>query len=233
MIRLFAAFAFADEAELGFDLGMKPVPDNPGQFDITVHPSDAEESPRTFRTVELLSSFGAEPLRGRGTRVFKAIELDESENPKGQHVVLKDIWIDSDRMREGNILTELYEAAEENDKPLVLKYFLTAIFHGDVRTISDSPDDTAKCIMRGLNIDPDRGQQFVLQHTPVLPPNEKGSGSAVLREACQVPVYRPRIIYAPKTHYRIVFAEICKPIDDISSLSDVMSLLSEAARGAF
>lgn len=230
MIRLFAAFAYGDEAELGFDPTIEPVPGNLGQFVITVHPHNAEHHPRKFRTVETLSSYGAEPFRGRGTRVFKAIELDGIGNPKGQHVVLKDIWIDSDHTREGDILAALYDAADEDDKPLVRRYFLTAIFHGDVRTKLDSLDDTAECIMRGLNIAPDHGPQFVLQHAPVLQEEEKPSRSASLRALSYIPFPRPG---AHKTHYRIVFKEICEPIDLIPRLSNVMSVLSEAVRGAF
>jgi hypothetical protein len=50
------------------------------------------------REVETISSYGADPLRGRGTCVFEAIEIDSDGGQKGSHVVLKDIWIDSDRM---------------------------------------------------------------------------------------------------------------------------------------
>jgi hypothetical protein len=48
--------------------------------------------------------------------------------------VLKDTWIDSDRTREGNILASLHAAANDEDKQLVEKHFLTTICHGDVWT---------------------------------------------------------------------------------------------------
>lgn len=56
---------------------------------------------RRFWTTKTISSYGVEPLRGRGTRVFEAIEIDVHDREKGLPVVLKDIWIDHDRTREG------------------------------------------------------------------------------------------------------------------------------------
>ncbi|KAF9513935.1 hypothetical protein BS47DRAFT_1362032 [Hydnum rufescens UP504] len=109
LVELFAAFAFADRASLGFDPTMMRAPGDPSQFIIT--------KDRRFRTRKILSSFGAEPLRGRGTRVYEAIGVDEHGKEMGDPVVLKDIWIDHDRMREGTILARLYD---EEDKKLSL-----------------------------------------------------------------------------------------------------------------
>jgi len=77
--------------------------------------------------------------------------------------VLKDIWVDSDRMREGNILALLHAAANDEDKQLLEKHFLTTICHGDVWTELDILDDTANALMRGLNITPGRDSLFKLQ----------------------------------------------------------------------
>ncbi|KAF9503667.1 hypothetical protein BS47DRAFT_778303 [Hydnum rufescens UP504] len=116
LVELFAAFAFADRASLGFDSTMMRAPGDPSQFIITVHSNDNKKD-RRFRTRKILSSFGAEPLRGRGTRVYEAIGVDEHGKEMGDPVVLKDIWIDHDRMREGTILAQLYD---EEDKKLSL-----------------------------------------------------------------------------------------------------------------
>ena len=94
----------------------------PTEFIIDVH---------DFRATKILSSYGAEPLRGRGTRVFEAFELDERGQKKGTAVVLKVIWIDNDRAREGSILAQLY-VADAEDKKLLKTYFLTAVRDGDV-----------------------------------------------------------------------------------------------------
>ena len=142
-------FAFADERSLGFDPTIKRVPGHPTQF--TFQPTHHQESRRRFRTKSTISSFGAEPLRSRGTRVFKAIEIDDLDREKGSHVVLKDTWIDTDRIREGDILAQLYDEAQGDDKLLVEKYFLTTVCHGDVQLNSEAVDDTKQGLMRGLN----------------------------------------------------------------------------------
>ena len=127
--------------------------------------------------------------------------------------MLKDTWADGDCMREGKIFESLYEAADSEDKQLIEKYFLTIVAHGDVWTEANIVDNTANGLMRGLNIslDHDPSSAFKLEYK----------------------FFYSRQKYTHMTHYRIVFAEICKRIDDISSLSGVMSVLSEAARGAF
>ena len=68
--------------------------------------------------------------------------MDKLGREQGSNVVLKDIWIDKDRMREGVILAQLYDEAKGNNKDLMQKYFLTAICHGDVRSDPDIFDDT-------------------------------------------------------------------------------------------
>ena len=218
MIKLFAAFAFAEERFLGFDTTIQPVTGDRRQFDITVHPHNDKENSRTFRTIRVISSYGAEPIRGRGARVFEAVELDRNGEPNGPHVVLKDMWIDSDRMREGTILTSLYEAAEDEDKRLVEKHSLTTICHGDVWTEVDILDDTANALMRGFSIASGHDSHFELPWTPY--PYRLHSSHSRLR-------------YADKTHYRIVFKEICITIGHIRSLPDVMVVLVETVAGSF
>jgi hypothetical protein len=152
--------------------------------------------------------------------------LDENGKPTGAHVVLKDTWIDDDRVREGEVLSSLLEGANSEDKELVKQYFLTTITHGDVWMGLGNRDDTANCLMRGLEIDHN------LQHTPVFQ-DTLPSGSQSSWEMSRVQFLHPNRIYEPKTHYRIVFKEICKPIDTISSLPDVLDVLTETVSGAF
>jgi hypothetical protein len=171
-------------------------------------------------------------LRGRGTRVFEAIELDENGEPNGPRVVLKDIWIDSDRMREGDILSSLYESADGEDRRSVEKHFLTTICHGDVRTGNDMLDDTGKVLMRGLEIRPDCSL-FELQRNPIMQNSKRPSGSEGLRATIRVQVSNSHQRYEHKTHYRVVFKEIGTTIDNMTSLPDVMKVLKDTAGGAF
>ena len=220
MIKLFAAFAFAEERFLGFDTTIQPVTGDRRRFDITVHPHNDKENSRTFRTIRVISSYGAEPIRGRGTRVFEAVELDRNGEPNGPHVVLKDMWIDSDCMREGIILTSLYEAAEDEDKRLVERHFLTTICHGDVWTVVDIVDDTANALMRGFSIASGHDSHFEWQWTPYPYSSCLQSSHSCRR-------------YADKTHYRIVFKEICVTIERMPSIPDVMAILDQTVTGTF
>jgi hypothetical protein len=172
-------------------------------------------------------------LRGRGTRVFQAVELDGNGEPNGSGVVLKDFWIDSDRMREGNILRSLHKAADDADKKLVERHFLTTICHGDVR-IGPIFDDTANALMRGLEIPKDYGSLFKLQRHPIVQNFTPATGSEGLRATARVQnPNRRHQRYEHKTHYRIVFKEIGTAIDSMESFPDVMNVLKDIAGGAF
>jgi hypothetical protein len=126
-------------------------------------------------------------------------------------VVLKDTWIDSDLMREGNILALLHAEANDEDRQLVEKFFLTTVCHGDVWTELDLLDDTANALMRGLSISPDPDSLF--KRNPYGRSPEPPSG--------------------PKIHYRIVFKEKGIPLECIESLPDVMTVFVEIVSGAF
>ncbi|KAN0109363.1 hypothetical protein V8E52_009407 [Russula decolorans] len=228
LVKLFAAFAFADQTSLGFDPTIQPVTGGKGQFDITVHPHDDKQNPRKFRTMQSISLSGAEPLRGRGTRVFEAVEIDGNGNSTGSPVVIKDVWIDDDRNREGKIRALLDEDANDEDKQSAEEHFLTPICHGDVWVKINTPDDTTDALMRGLDVtrDPvlDRDWLFTLQQTPLSRTSTQASRSTSL-QAGSLPQDPQERTYAHKTHYRIVFKEKGIPIDRLRSLHDVMTAL--------
>ena len=230
MVKLFAAFAFADQTSLGFD---PTIQRNRGQFVITIHPDDDKQSPRRFQTRQIISSSGAESLLGRATRVFEAVEIDGSGNPNGSPVVLKDTWIDSNRTREGNVLALLHKEANCEDRKLIEKHFLTAICHGDVWTELHICDDTANSLMRGLDITSDHVSLFKLQVNPFMRTYESMSGSESSQESRRVRAPHSHLRYTHKTHYRIVFKEKGITIDRIRSLPKVMEVLSETVGGEF
>jgi hypothetical protein len=62
LVTLFAAFAFADKKLLGFDPTIDRIPGDPTQLIVTVHPDNSNKYLRRFRTTNIVSSFGAEPL---------------------------------------------------------------------------------------------------------------------------------------------------------------------------
>ncbi|KAF9506932.1 hypothetical protein BS47DRAFT_1399046 [Hydnum rufescens UP504] len=129
LVELFAAFAFADRRSLGFYATMW----------------ETEEIPHLANHILI---WCRTTPRTR-TRVFEAIEVEDGGKETRGPVVLKDIWIDHDRMREGDILTQLYNDVDGEDKRLAKKHFLTPICHGDVLVAPDTADDT-RDIMRRL-----------------------------------------------------------------------------------
>jgi hypothetical protein len=221
-----------DQDSLGFDSTIKPDPGNKGRFIITVHPDGEKQNPKRFQTTQILSLFQAEPIRGRGTRVYEAIEMDENGNSTGSHVVLKDTWIDSDRKREGSVLDSMRAAADGADTQLFDTHFLTKVYHGDVWIELDILDDTANGLMCGLNITSGQVSLFELQRRPVQR-SEPPSGSEGLRTMSSVKARDPDPRYVLKTHYRVVFKEICIPIYRIKSLPEVITVLSETVSGTF
>jgi hypothetical protein len=207
------------------------IPGEPKQFFITVHPDNDDKSVRRFRTKKIISSFGAEPLRGRGTRVFEAIEIDKHGNETSSAVVVKDIWIDHDRTREGTILAKLHAQADNEDKKLVEKFFLTTICHGDVWTEPGVLDDTENGLMRGLKLSTGgtfelQRKQLVLEKQPIPP------GSEGLREISRLPVPHPHLKYVHKTHYRVIFKEKGVTVDLVPSIPDIMTILTDTVSGA-
>ena len=146
--------------------------------------------------------------------------------------MLKDIWIDSDRTREGEILAKLLEDAKDEDKQLVERYFLTALFHGDVYTEPGVLDDTENGLMRGLTIPTGHDSQFKLQRKSFNQSDGPSTESKSL-DIHHLPGSRSHPKYAHKTHYRIVFKEQGTTIDRVKSLHEVMTVLTETAEGAF
>lgn len=199
-VKLFAAFTFADKKLLGFDPTIQRAKDSHNEFIIAVHPVNAKNNLRTFCTKSIISPYGAEQLRGRGTCIFKAIETDTNGTPKGSPVVLKDIWVDHDRTREGDILTLLHAEADDEDKRLVEKHFLTTICHGDVWAELNVLDDTENALMHGLIVTTDH--QFKLQRKHlVIPKHEPTSGLEGFQTISHLHTPHSHLKYTHKTHY--------------------------------
>jgi hypothetical protein len=156
--------------------------------------------------------------------VFEAIEIDEHGRDKGSVVVLKDVWASHDRTREGLILAQLYDEADDEDKKLVARYFLLPACHGDVWVEPNVPDDTQNGLVRGLELSPDN--LFQLQWY-------NGAGSPSFNPMSLLYISHPNPAIEHKTHYRIVFGEKGVTIDDIPSLSEVGRVLTETVTGSF
>ena len=133
---------FAEEACLGFDPSVRlyrVLDDGSHQYDITVRSDDGSEE--TYRTLELLSDNGSRTLRGRGTRVWKAVRLVRGSETSDL-VALKDCWVDHHREREGAINARMREAAASKGIAAAFEDAVVRIAaYGDVY-ISGSQDRT-------------------------------------------------------------------------------------------
>ncbi|THH04754.1 hypothetical protein EW146_g10093, partial [Bondarzewia mesenterica] len=196
-------------------------------YDYTVQSAGGIET--VYRTKKILSDIGADALRGRGTRVWEAVKL-EGGKEVGEPVALKDVWIDHDRMREGNILEVLRKSALAPDVAERLEdCLLTVECHGDV-IIGGSPDHTRDLMMRGKEV-----KESITVSTARNAVKSSGSkvatGSYIVAEDYHAQRKAKSIKYHPKIHYRIVFKEVCESLFAITSLSVVFHVLSWATIG--
>lgn len=213
-------------------------------YDITVHHViGGLIQPVVFRTAGLLNDDGAKALRGRGTRIWRVRRLvDGKPDEQADGRVLKDSWIDQDRLQEGEILRQITNDPSIDDvaKEALTKLFLTPVASGNV-IIEEHPDKT-----RGpLSIDAD------VPNTTVFPlevvdhksthsctagtgaksqSTTQSSTSIVTATSDQ----RLRILkYSVKQHCRIVYMEECEPLSSQKSLRNVFLSLCSMSYGTF
>lgn len=183
-----------------------------------------------YKTVKLLSNVGAEGLRGRGTRVWKVYHWKDGK-AVGTPVVLKDCWVDSDRVCEGDVISQiLLDARQARDMTIdedgttpaeVLEQaLLPTIIHGDV-TFNGAIDCTMSEEDRLSILSPNRW--FVFHRTQEM--LEKFDKSYF-----NLGLLRP-ITHDPKTHYRIVSSEVCTAMHEITSLHAILSVLIQLCVG--
>ncbi|KAF8498440.1 hypothetical protein JB92DRAFT_3125288 [Gautieria morchelliformis] len=219
------SFCFATEIQMGWDPTIERLSiGSSEQYKIQVQ--DKVTGKVVYvKTVELIADFGADAVRGRGTRVWKAL-LRQSDGTD-MHVVVKDVWIDADRVREGDIRTMLEEQASNNktNKNKIAKHFVTVLFSGDV-LIDGQIDDTFDFIQRGHEIPPDSDELKLRVH--------KSNGIAVSVSTGGLPITYPtmpffRRVYGPKAHYRLIFAQVAQPIYSIRTLPQFFLAMRDAA----
>lgn len=207
LLRFVISVSFADHHKLGWDPTMtRTSRDGEVQYDITVRSAEAETA--VYRTIGVLSDRGAERLLGRGTRVWKAVKLVDGEEI-GDPVALKDTWVDSNRDREGDILSQVLQSdfvAKEHKE--LEKYFITAHTHGDV-FVADVQDHTPTFLY------------------PDPAPYSKGSVCLATR-----PISSSRVrLTGFQVHYRIVYTEVGESLAETTSLHTVFKALEDAIYG--
>ncbi|KAF5386289.1 hypothetical protein D9757_008620 [Collybiopsis confluens] len=228
LVHFFASIAFASPAELGWDPSIQYLPESSParQYMITV---DGQK----FTTVKNLADYSADSLVSRATRVWLVKDEEAKE------LVLKDVWIDADRLPEHNIRENLLNDVKEKQGleayQALMNYMLTP--HAFERMKTSGIDDTTLRMMNNQNpptssafdlaiptlVDPkscslhpsDSMSQSYLSGTPthtVIQIESRDSSKPVVRL---------------KYHYRIVFKEHGTDLYSEMSLHTVFKTLSD------
>ena len=120
----------------------KTLDDGSHQYDISVTQTDGTS--QVYRTKDILSDSGGVYLQGRGTRVWKAIRVEDGVET-GDIVALKDSWVDEYREREAAINSRILDAASTQSERDGLKDLMVNVAsHGDV-FIAGALDRTRAC----------------------------------------------------------------------------------------
>lgn len=202
-------------------------------FDITVQPRDGP--PVIYRTKGILSSIDAEAVRGRGTRVWKAARLINGKE-SGPLVAIKDSWVDSDRDREGDILSKIRASATpgSQEADMFKNHLLTVECFGDVM-IDGEPDSTDALHRRGAAISATYGrlELNLKSHRQSLKSEQIPAVNAIplpISDA-NTDAGAAAVDYLAKTHHRIVFKEVGTPIHAVDSLPVVFEALRNLVFG--
>ena len=170
------------------------------QYDISVRSPDGHLT--VYRTLDIIADRGAKNLRSKGTRVWKAVRLDDGV-PVGEPVALKDCWVETEG-READIIAKLLQSPLFVAMPDYARFFLTTDSHGDV-FIDGKPETTAICSRMNKK-----------QPPGYIKPDDE------LTEL--VPMFH-------FFHYRIAFKEIGESLNLCTSLATVFSVLADASIG--
>lgn len=217
---------YASESDLGWDTTIERSLDADGnaQFDISV-------SGKKYRTTRLLSSIGADSLRGRGTRVWEVKEIDKNDKCIGEPLVLKDSWVDSDRDREWQVLEKIRKSAIDGFHHYSFKNHLPHVReHGDV-LVNGKPDDTHKTMRREVDDAIKSGESSlpVLMNPTVrqtVMSKHPAAGALHMPDATKRP-----LTFGAKTHHRVVFEGVGRTIVEVESLAKAFRYLQDAVYG--
>ena len=255
LTHFYLALMFAEAHELGYDPTMRPAGDPSrwrNSWDITVHdgshldtsqPVDVSKL-RTvvFRTGEVESNIGAEAMRSRGTRVWRVRKIksgggldDKGGGLDDKVMVLKDYWVDHDRLREATIRQRILDDAENDEEKATLeKHLLTPLYSGDV-IIAGQRDNTHSLLRRGAEVPV--GSLYPTYHEEkpstvgTIPEDEpyapQGTGTIGAREDR----IESLMMLNDKSHHRIVFEEVASTIEHVETVRGVFQVAQQATTG--
>lgn len=194
------SLTFAKPHKLGWDPTMTRLYTDDGvQYDIAVHVSTTETV--LYRTLDLLAFDGTSlQVISRATRVWKAVKIEDGQ-PTGDPVALKDVWVDRDREREGDIVSRVLQSDFLTHQPKLKTMIVPVDCHGDV-LVEGKQDQTLE-VVGFLRKGADHSS------------NAKGG------------TYK----YVSRVHHRIVYGEVGEPLAKATSLHKVFCALKDVILG--
>ncbi|KIK65073.1 hypothetical protein GYMLUDRAFT_194872 [Collybiopsis luxurians FD-317 M1] len=231
LVHFFIAFAFSSPTALGWDPTIQYFDTHEGhrRYKITV---DRQE----FTTVSVLADYAADSTVSRGTRVWLV------EDKRGERYVLKDLWLDEDRLPEHTIREELLKdvlkKCGQDDCDKLSRHILTPHVSEKV-AVGGSVDTTVRMMD---NQTPSTSSVFTLfiklpanPITQSLHPRSSASPNVSLNSASrksistqpQVSTIRQSPSIRRKYHYRILFKEYGTNLYQEKSLLNVFTTLAD------
>ncbi|KAF5392138.1 hypothetical protein D9757_003221 [Collybiopsis confluens] len=229
LVHFFVSLAFASRTALGWDPTIQHIPEasSPGfrNYRITVEG-------KAYTTVRNLADYSADSLVSRATRVWLV------QDERGEQYVLKDVWLDTDRLPEDEIraklLGDVLEKCGEVDRDTLLKHILTP--RAAERMMIDGANDTTDGMMSNEKLLPSSAlnlnlEQFVdIRSQSVHPSNPTSqalSGPSAGTEVAAPKVNPSNIIIRSKYHYRVLFQEHGTDLYNETSLHNVFKTLAD------
>ncbi|KAF5390001.1 hypothetical protein D9757_003900 [Collybiopsis confluens] len=227
LVHFFVSIAFSSRTALGWDPTIEVCSSSsPRQYKITVNG-------QKFATVKNLADYSADSLISRATRVWLV------KDKEGKEFVLKDVWMDTDRLPEheirDNLLRDVLKERGSDDHRTLSNHMLTPrVFE---RMKIDDMDDTTPRMMNEQT--PTTSSVFDLAISMFAPPSARSfhpsdSTSQADRSETfkRTPVQTqteapPELTIRSKYHYRIVFEEHGTDLYSEMSLHNVFKTLSD------
>ncbi|EUC55231.1 kinase domain protein, putative [Rhizoctonia solani AG-3 Rhs1AP] len=218
LVRILISVLLAPPDRLGVDPDMELVlsrnPDAAPSYSITIRNSGTGE-PTTYRTLEMISSAGADSMVGPGTRLWLVQKLVANEL-HGPCYTLKDTWVHEDCTPEHVRLEDIRTTQSGYSQ-----YFPTPLDHG----FSSFGATTGKTL-RLTELAPTNKVLIILSLSTDVRTRKN-------RDSPRSEEYRHfgDVSEQPRRHYRIVFEEVGKPVEDLCDLGDVFTAILGGLEG--
>jgi hypothetical protein len=231
---------FASEDEIGYDPLITLVEGDPPSYIYQL--GEKAEEARFFQTQRCISDLPSVCITGRTTRVWETVELDSRtrEPLTGDLMVLKDVWLDGNAKTERVIQTEIFsDIAAFANSPSVDHPHLSG-FTPEMRTHLTDVLQGEEYKKYFLHIECDfQGQTSKEVPSSALPQrgifNVSEPRSVSSLRGLSAPISMDNSAeqdwYAPKRQYRLVYKELCEPLQHLDSLQDVFKVLCDCLVG--